>query len=46
MSWTKKRTVALAAITALKQNNAHKKWFEEKNIDFKLAAWQASGTDS
>jgi hypothetical protein len=38
MSWTKKGTVALAAITALKQNKEHKKWFEDKDIDFKLAA--------
>jgi len=38
MSWTKKGTVALAAITALKQNNEHKKWFEDKAIDFKMAA--------
>ncbi len=38
MSWTKKGTAALAAITALKQNNEHKKWFEDKDIDFKLAA--------
>jgi hypothetical protein len=38
MSWTKKGTTALAAITALKQNNGHKKWFEHKDIDFKMAA--------
>jgi hypothetical protein len=38
MSWTKKGTVALAAITALKQNNEHKKWFEDKDIDYKMAA--------
>lgn len=38
MSWTKKGTVALAAITALAQNNEYRKWFEEKDIDFKLAA--------
>lgn len=38
MSWTKKGTVALAAITVLKQNNEHKKWFEDKDIDFKMAA--------
>ncbi|WLE98283.1 MAG: hypothetical protein QTN59_05485 [Candidatus Electrothrix communis] len=38
MSWTKKGTVALATITALKQNNEYRKWFEEKDIDFKLAA--------
>jgi hypothetical protein len=30
--------VALATITALAQNNEYKKWFEEKDIDFKLAA--------
>jgi hypothetical protein len=34
----KKGTVALATITALKQNNEHKKWFEDKDIDFKMAA--------
>ena len=38
MSWTKKGTVALATITALGQNNEYRKWFEEKDIDFKLAA--------
>ncbi len=38
MSWTKQGTVALAAITVLKQNNEHKKWFEDKDIDFKMAA--------
>ena len=38
MSWTKKGTVALATITTLKQNNEFRKWFEEKEIDFKLAA--------
>jgi len=38
MSWTKKGTAALAAITALKQNNEHRKWFEDKDIDFKMAA--------
>ena len=38
MSWTKKGTAALATITALKQNNEHKKWFEDKDIDFKMAA--------
>jgi hypothetical protein len=38
MSWTKKGTVALATITALAQNNEYRKWFEEKDIEFKLAA--------
>jgi hypothetical protein len=30
--------VALAVITALAQNNEYRKWFEEKEVDFKLAA--------
>jgi hypothetical protein len=38
MSWTRKGTVALATITALAQNNEYRKWLEEKDIDFKLAA--------
>ena len=38
MSWTNKGTVALATITALAQNNEYRKWFEEKDIEFKLAA--------
>ena len=38
MSWTKKGTVALATITALAQNNEYRKWLEEKDIDFQLAA--------
>jgi len=38
MSWTRKGTTALATITALAQNNEYRKWFEEKDIDFKLAA--------
>ena len=38
MSWTKKGTVALATITALAQNNEYRKWFEEKDINFQLAA--------
>ncbi|WPD22870.1 MAG: hypothetical protein SD837_22135 [Candidatus Electrothrix scaldis] len=38
MSWTNKGTVALATITALAHNNEYRKWFEEKDIDFKLAA--------
>ena len=33
----KKGTVALAAITALKQNNEQKKWFKDKAIAFKVA---------
>lgn len=38
MSWTKQGTVALAAITTLKQNNEYRKWFEDQDIDFKMAA--------
>ncbi len=38
MSWSKKGSVALASVTALKRNNESRKWFEEKEIDFKLAA--------
>ena len=38
MSWSKDGSVALASITSLKRNNENRKWFEEKEIDFKLAA--------
>jgi len=38
MSWSKDGSVALATITALKRNKENKKWFEEKEIDFKFAA--------
>ncbi len=38
MSWSKKGSVALATITTIKRNNEHKKWFEDKDLDFKLAA--------
>lgn len=38
MSWSKNGSVALAAITALKRNKEHKRWFEKGEIDFKLAA--------
>jgi hypothetical protein len=38
MSWSKKGSVALASITSLKKNKEYEKWFEEKDIDFKLAA--------
>jgi len=37
MSWSKQGSVALASITALKRNKEYKRWFEERNIDFKLA---------
>ena len=38
MSWSKPGSVALASVTALKINNESKKWFEEKELEFKLAA--------
>lgn len=38
MSWSKNGSVALAAITALKRNKEHKRWFEKGEIEFKLAA--------
>ncbi len=38
MSWSKSGSVALAAITTIKRNKEYKKWFEEKNLEFKLAA--------
>ncbi len=38
MSWSKKGSVALATVTSIKRNKEYKKWFEEKNLKFKLAA--------
>jgi len=38
MSWSKGGSVALATNTSLKRNKEYKQWFEEKEIDFKLAA--------
>jgi hypothetical protein len=38
MSWSKEGSVALASITALKRNNESRKWFDEKELDFKLVA--------
>ncbi len=38
MSWSKSGSVSLATITALKRNKESDKWFEEKKLDFKLAA--------
>ena len=38
MSWTKKGSVALASVTALKRNKESQRWFQEGKIDFKLAA--------
>jgi len=38
MSWSKAGSVSLATITALKRNKENDKWFETKDLDFKLAA--------
>jgi hypothetical protein len=38
MSWSKTGSVSLATITALKRNKESDKWFEAKELDFKLAA--------
>jgi len=38
MSWSKGGSLTLATVTALKVNNEYRKWFQEKQLDFKLAA--------
>ncbi len=38
MSWSKPGSIALASITALKRNREAKNWFENRKIEFKLAA--------
>jgi hypothetical protein len=38
MSWSESGSVALATLSALKRNNEYKKWFEEGDLAFKLAA--------
>ncbi len=38
MSWSKPGSVALASVTALKQNNEYPKWFRERELEFKLAS--------
>ena len=38
MSWSKTGSVALTSVTALKKNNEYLKWFQDGEIDFKLAA--------
>jgi hypothetical protein len=35
MSWSKPGSVALASVTVLKRN---KRWFENRDLEFKLAA--------
>ena len=38
MSWSKEGTVALASITALKRISESRKWFEEKELAFRLVS--------
>lgn len=38
MSWSKSGSVSLATITALKRNKESAKWFENNELEFKLAA--------
>ena len=38
MSWSQSGSVSLASMTALKQNKEYKKWFREREIEFKLAS--------
>ncbi len=38
MSWSKCGSVGLASVTALKKNKEYKKWFQEGEIEFKLAS--------
>jgi hypothetical protein len=38
MSWSTSGSVALASVTALKQNKEYKRWFQEREIEFKLAS--------
>ncbi|MBW1796522.1 MAG: UPF0236 family protein [Deltaproteobacteria bacterium] len=38
MSWSRPGSVALASITALKRNAEGKRWFEKRNLKFKMAA--------
>ncbi len=35
---SKKGSIALASITAIKRNKESKNWFEKKELEFKLAA--------
>jgi hypothetical protein len=38
MSWSKDGSVALATITSLKRNRENNKWFEERELNYKLAS--------
>ena len=37
MSWSQSGSVSLASVTALKKNREYKKWFRERELEFKLA---------
>jgi hypothetical protein len=37
MSWSKSGSVSLATLSSLKRNKEYKKWFEENDLEFKLA---------
>ncbi len=38
MSWSPSGSIALASVTALKQNQEYTKWFQEGQLEFKLAS--------
>lgn len=38
MSWSKSGSVSLATLSSLKRNKEYKRWFEENDLEFKLAA--------
>ena len=38
MSWSHSGSVALASVTALKKNQEYRKWFQEGELEFKLAS--------
>ncbi len=38
MSWSHSGSVALASVTALKKNQEYRKWFQEEELEFKLAS--------
>ena len=38
MSWSPSGSIALASVTALKQNQEYKKWFQEGQLEFALAS--------
>jgi hypothetical protein len=38
MSWSKPGSVALASVTALKRNKETQRWFEKRELEFKMVA--------